>query len=121
MAVEAKTLLYSCTAVATTFYVVATGEYEGVSPDLDGDGTGAPWAIHLFSKAGFLSLARLLKRLDVRRLQEERAHGAPEVLCTGCRGAGVPPRAPPPAIRRSAGTPSPSAAVLDNVFLFTES
>ena len=40
-------------------------------------GAGAPWAIHLFSKAGFLSLARLLKRLDVRRLQEERAHGAP--------------------------------------------
>ena len=35
-----------------------------------------PWAIHLFSKAGFLMLARLLRRLDGRRLQEERGGGA---------------------------------------------
>ena len=35
-----------------------------------------PWAIHLFSKAGFLSLARLLKRLDIIRLREERAEGS---------------------------------------------
>ena len=36
-----------------------------------------PWAVHLFSKAGFLSLARLLKRLDISRLREERAEGVP--------------------------------------------
>jgi hypothetical protein len=36
-----------------------------------------PWAVHLFSKAGFLSLARLLKRLDISRLREERADGVP--------------------------------------------
>lgn len=35
-----------------------------------------PWAVHLFSKAGFLSLARLLKRLDIQRLREERAEGS---------------------------------------------